>query len=82
LALENLQAYNNVLREDVHVQYDQLHPNVSPEVAEMGAGAAGASEGGPYGELDIFRVPPSMNIMDDRPPEASTGSGATKNVKD
>jgi hypothetical protein len=82
LALENLQAYNNVLHEDVHVLYDQLHPNVSPEVAEMGAGAAGAGEGGPYGELDIFRAPPSMNIMDDRPPEASNGSGATKNVKD
>jgi hypothetical protein len=55
---------------------------VPPEVAEMGAGVAGADEGGPYGELDIFGVPLSMNIVDDRPPEASSGSGATKNVED
>jgi hypothetical protein len=82
VALENLQAYNNVLHEKVHVLYDQLHPNVPPEVTEMGAGAAGADEGGPYGELDIFRAPPPMNIMDDHPPKASSRSGVTKNVKD
>jgi hypothetical protein len=63
------------------VLYEQLHPNVPPEVAEMGAGAAGAVEGGPYGELDIFGAPP-MNIVDDRPPEASSGSRAAKNVED
>jgi hypothetical protein len=45
MALKNLQAYNNVLHKEVHVLYDQLHPNVPPEVAEMGAGAAGADEG-------------------------------------
>jgi hypothetical protein len=73
LALENLQ---------VHELYDQLHPNVPPEVAEMGVGAAGAGEGGPYGELNIFGAPPSMNIEDVRPPEASSGSGATKNAED
>jgi hypothetical protein len=56
------------------VLYDQLHPNVPPEVAEMGAGTAGVGEGGPYGELDIFGAPPSMNIVDDHPPEASSGS--------
>jgi hypothetical protein len=82
MALENLQAYNNVLHEEVHVFYDQLHPNVPPEVAEMGAGTAGAHEGGPYGELDIFGAPSSMNIVDDRPSEARSGSGATKNVED
>jgi hypothetical protein len=82
LALENLQAYNNILHEDVHVLYDQLHPNVPREDEEMGASATGAGEGGPYGELDIFRAPPSMNIVDDRPPEASSGSRATKNVED
>jgi hypothetical protein len=26
--LENLQAYNNTLHEEVHVLYDQLHPTV------------------------------------------------------
>jgi hypothetical protein len=57
------------------VLYDQLHPNVPPEVAEMGVGAAGAGEGGPYGELDIFGAPPSMNILDVRPPKYSSVCG-------
>jgi hypothetical protein len=48
----------------------------------MGADTTEVSERGPYGELDIFGAPPSMNIMDDRPPEASSRSGATKNVED
>jgi hypothetical protein len=69
VALENLQAYNNTLHEEVHVLYDQLHPNVPPEVA-VGAGASGAAGVGPYGELDLFGAPPSMNIVDDRSPEA------------
>jgi hypothetical protein len=30
------------------VLYDQLHPNVPPEVVEMGAGVERAGEGGPY----------------------------------
>jgi hypothetical protein len=77
LALENLQVYNNILHEEVCVLYDQLHPNVPPEVAEMGAGAERAGEGGPYWEMDIFGTPPSMNIMEDRPPKASSVSGAT-----
>jgi hypothetical protein len=75
-------VYNNILHEEVHVLYDQLHPNVSPEITEMGVGAAKAGEGGPYGELDIVGAPPSMNIMDDRPLEASSRSGATKDVED
>jgi hypothetical protein len=55
---------------------------VPPKVAEMGASAVGAGEGGPYGELDLFGAPTSMNIVDDRPPEASGGSRATKNVEE
>jgi hypothetical protein len=82
LALENLQAYNNVQHEEVHVLYDQLHPNKPPEVTEVEASVVGVGEGGPYGELDIFGAPPSMNIMDDRPPKASSGSRATRNVED
>jgi hypothetical protein len=81
LALENLQVYNNILHKEVHVLYDQLHPNVPPEVVEMGAGAAKAGERGPHGVLDIFGAPP-MNIMDDRPSEASNGSIATKDMED
>jgi hypothetical protein len=82
VALENLQVYNNALHEEVHVLYDQLHPDVPPEVAEMGAGAAGADDEGPYGELDIFGAPPFMNVADDDPPEANSGLVATKDVED
>jgi hypothetical protein len=82
LALENLQAYNNILHEEVHVLYDQLQPNIPPKVAEMCHGVAGAGEEGPNGDLDIFGATPSMNIMDDRPPEASSRSRATKNAED
>jgi hypothetical protein len=78
VALENLQAYNNTLHEEVHMLYDQLHPNVPPEVAAMGAGTSGAAGGGPYGELDLFGAPPSMNLADERSPEAGSGAGAAK----
>jgi phage repressor protein C with HTH and peptisase S24 domain len=80
IALENLQAYNNTLPNEVHVLYDQLHPNVPPEVAAMGVGASGAAGGGPYGELDLFGAPLSMNIADDRSPKASNGAGAAKDT--
>jgi hypothetical protein len=75
-SLENLQAYCNTLHEEVHVLYDRLHPNVPPEVAAMGAGPSRAANGGPDGVLDLFGAPPSMNLVDERSPEA--GSGAAK----
>jgi hypothetical protein len=59
------------------VLYDRLHPNVPPEVAAMGAGPSGAASGEPDGELDLFGAPPSMNLVDERSPDA--GSGAAKN---
>jgi hypothetical protein len=62
------------------VLYDQLNPNVPPEVAAMGARTSGAAGRGPYGELDLFRAPPSMNLADDRSPEASSGAEAAKDV--
>ena len=80
VALENLQAYNNTLHEESHMLYDQLHPNVPPEVAAMGAGTSGAAGGGPYGELDLFGANPSMNLADERSPEAD--SGAAKDEED
>jgi hypothetical protein len=58
------------------VLYDRLHPNVPPEVAAVGAGPSGAASGGPDGELDLLGAPPSMNLADERSPEA--GSGAAK----
>jgi hypothetical protein len=64
------------------VFYDQLHPNVPPEVVAMGAGTSGAAGGGPYGELDLFGAPLSMNITDHRSPEASNGVGAAKDADD
>jgi hypothetical protein len=78
VALENLQAYNNTLHEEAHMLYDQLHPNVPPEVAAMGAGTSGAAGGGPYGELDLFGAPPSMNLADERSPEAGSRAKAAK----
>jgi hypothetical protein len=51
---------------------------VPPEVAAMGAGPSGAASGGPYGELDLFGAPPSMNLADERSPEAGIGAGTTK----
>jgi hypothetical protein len=81
VALENLEVYNNVLHEEVHVVYDQLHPNMLSEVVEMGATAAEVDEGGLYGELDIFEAPP-VNVVDNHPPEASSRSGAAKDVED
>jgi hypothetical protein len=77
-ALDNLQAYCNTLHEEVHVLYDRLHPNVPPEVAAIGAGTSRAASGGPDGELDLFGAPPSMNLTDERSPEAGSGAGATK----
>jgi hypothetical protein len=60
------------------VLYDRLHLNVPPEVAAMGAGTSGEAGGGPYGELDLFGAPPSMNLIDDRSPKVGSGAGAAK----
>jgi hypothetical protein len=75
-SLENLQAYCNTQHEEVHILYDRLHPNVPPEVASMGTGPSRTADG----ELDLFGAPPSMNLTDERSPEA--GSGATKDEED
>jgi hypothetical protein len=80
VALENLQVYNNTLHEEVHVLYDQLHPNVPPEIVAMGVGVSEAVGGGPYGELDLSGAPPSMNLADDRSPEAGSRAGASKDA--
>jgi hypothetical protein len=57
---------------------------VADVLATSGTSSNPSTSGGPipYGELGIFGAPPSMSIVDDRPPEASSGSGATKNVED
>jgi hypothetical protein len=60
------------------VLYDQLHPNMPLEVAAMEARTSGVASGGPYGELDLFGAPPSMNLADECSPEAGSGAGAAK----
>jgi hypothetical protein len=42
----------------------------------MGARPSRTANGGPDGELDLFGAPRSMNLADERSPEA--GSGAAK----
>jgi hypothetical protein len=71
-SLENLQAYCNTLHEEVHVLYDRLHQSVPPEVTTMGARPSRTADGGPDGELDLFGVPLSMNLVDERSPEAGS----------
>jgi hypothetical protein len=79
-SLENLQAFCNTLHEEVHVLYDRLHPNVPPDAAAMGAGPSGIANGGSDGGIDLFGAPPSMNLADERSPEA--GSRTTKDEED
>jgi hypothetical protein len=62
------------------VLYDRLYPSVPPEVTAMGAEPSRTADGGPDGELDLFGAPPSMNLADERSPEA--GSGAAKDEED
>ena len=83
-SLENLQAYCNILHEEVHVLYDRLHlhPNVPPEVAGMGARPSGTSNGGSEGGLDLFEALPSMNLADKRFPEAGSGAAKDEEKKD
>jgi hypothetical protein len=78
-AVDNLQVYCNTLHEEVHVLYSQLHPNVHVDPVGTGvepSGAAGESLGG---ELDLFRPPPSMNLVDEWSP--TPDSEATKSDK-
>jgi chromosome segregation ATPase len=46
--LESLQVYCNTLHEEVHVLYARLHPDVTPDVAAMGAGSSGTANEGPF----------------------------------
>jgi hypothetical protein len=67
-AIDTLQAYCNTLHEEVHVLYSQLHPSVpaDPVGTEVGPSqVAGEAFGG---ELDLFRPPPSMKLVDEWSP--------------
>jgi hypothetical protein len=78
-AVDNLQVYCNTLHEEVHVLYSQLHPNVpaNPVGTEDGPSkTAGEAFGG---ELDLFRPPPSMKLVNEWSP--TPNSEATKSDK-
>ena len=63
-AMDNLQVYCNTLHEEVHVLYSQLHPNVPVNPVGMGARPSGAAGEALGGELDLFRPPPLINLVD------------------
>jgi hypothetical protein len=67
-AMDNLQVYCNKLHEEVHVLYSQLYPNIPKDPVGMGAGPSGAAGEALGGELDLFRPPPSMNLVDEWSP--------------
>jgi hypothetical protein len=75
-AMDNLQVYCNMLHEEVHVLYLQLHPNVPVDPVGMGAGPSGTAGEALGGELDLLRPPPSMNLVDEWSP--TPDSEATK----
>jgi hypothetical protein len=77
--MDNLQVYCNTLHEEVHVLYSQLHPNVPADPVGMEAGPSGAAGEALRGELDLFRPPPSMNLVDEWSP--TPDSEATKSDK-
>jgi hypothetical protein len=65
LAMDNLQVYYNTLHEEVHVLYSQLHPNVPADPVGMEAGPFHIAGEALDGELDLFRLPPSMKLVDE-----------------
>jgi hypothetical protein len=73
-------VYYNTLHEKVHVLYARLHPDVPTDLVAMGAEPSGTTCEEPDGELDLFRPPPSMNLIDDRSPMA--GNEETKDDED
>jgi len=78
-AVDNLQVYCNTLHEEVHVLYSQLHPNVPTNPVGMEAGPSGVAGEALGGELDLFRPPPSMKLVDEWSP--TPDSEATKSDK-
>jgi hypothetical protein len=77
--VDNLQVYCNTLHEEVHVLYSQLHPNVPADPVGMEAGPSGVAGEALGGELDLFRPPPSMKLVDEW--SSTPDSEATKSDK-
>jgi hypothetical protein len=77
--VDNLQVYCNTLHEEVHELYSRLHPDVPIEPVGMGVRPSGAAGQALGGELDLFRPPPSMKLVDEWSP--TPDSEATKSDK-
>jgi hypothetical protein len=63
-AIDNLQVYCNTLHEEVHVLYSQLHPHVPADPVRLEAGPSRNAGEALGGELDLFRPPPSLRLVD------------------
>jgi hypothetical protein len=77
--MDNLQVYYNTLHEEVHVLYSPLHPNVPANPVGMEAGPSHVAGEALNGELDLFRPPPSMELVDEW--SSTPNSRATKSEK-
>jgi hypothetical protein len=77
--VDNLQVYCNTLHEEVLVLYSQLYPNIPADPVGMGVGPSGAVGEALGGELDLYRPPPSMNLVNEWSP--TPDSEATKSDK-
>jgi hypothetical protein len=80
VALDSLQVYCNTLHEEVHVLYARLQPDVPSDAGAMGARPSGTTNEGLDEELDLFKPPPSMNLVDER--SHAAGNGAAKDDED
>jgi hypothetical protein len=79
LAMHNLQVYYNTLHGGVHVLYSQLHPNVPANLVGTEARPSHVAGEALDGELDLFRPPPSMKLVDEW--FSTPDSKATKSKK-
>jgi hypothetical protein len=80
VAIDNLQVYCNTLHEEVHVLYSQLHPNVPADPVRSEAGPSHTAGEALGGELDLFRPPPSLRLVDVWSP--TPDDEATKNKQE
>jgi hypothetical protein len=77
LAMDNLHVYT--LHEEIHVLYSQLHPSEPADHVGMEAGPSHVAGEALDGELDLFRPPPSMKLVDEW--SSTPDSKATKSEK-
>jgi hypothetical protein len=64
-AMDNLQVYYNTLHEEVHVLYSQLHPSEPADHVGMEVGPSHVAGEALDGELDLFRPPPSIKLVNE-----------------